>query len=123
VGNTNSSSTDEKSVFIENPDNLEIQLGIDQSDIIKLSTGMPVKISLDALPDAKYTGTLVEIDTTAGEETGYGGGGTNYKAKVVFTKKPEDTILGAMTATVTIVLEEAHEVMMVPNIAISTTED
>jgi hypothetical protein len=28
-----------------------------------------------------------------------------------------------MTATVTIVLEEAHEVMMVPNIAISTTED
>jgi hypothetical protein len=63
----------------------------------------------------------LEIDTTAGDDNngGYYGGGTSYKAKVVFTKRPEDTILGAMTATVTIVLEEKYEVLMVPNIAIS----
>jgi multidrug efflux pump subunit AcrA (membrane-fusion protein) len=119
---TSTASMDEKSVYIENPHNLEIQLTIDQSDITKLTPGMPVQIKLDALPKSLYTGTLVEIDTTAGDDMGggYGGGSTNYKAKVVFTKKPEDTILGAMTATITVVLAEAKNVLMVPNIAIST---
>lgn len=119
VGSTSSSTTtEERSVYIENPDHLEIQIDVDQSDITKLSVGMPVQIALDALPDSAYTGTLAEIDTTAGNDWGYGGA-TNYKAKIVFTKKAEDTILGAMTATVTIVLQEAHDVLVVPNIAIS----
>jgi multidrug efflux pump subunit AcrA (membrane-fusion protein) len=96
-------------------------LDVDQSDIMKLTPGMSVQIKLDALPQSPYTGTLIEIDTTAGEGGGYGG--TNYKAKVVFVKKPEDTILGAMTATVTIVLEEAYGVIMVPNMAISSELD
>ncbi|MDD2536894.1 MAG: HlyD family efflux transporter periplasmic adaptor subunit [Candidatus Absconditabacteria bacterium] len=124
VGTNSSSSSDtEKYVYIENPDTMEIQLDVDQADIIKLRVGMEVQISLDALPMSPYTGTLTEIDTTAGDdEYGYyGGGGTTYKAKVIFTKKPEDTILGAMTAMVTIVLEEAYDVLVVPNIAISTT--
>lgn len=95
---------------------------VDQSDIMKLTPGMSVQITLDALPHSLYTGTLVEIDTTAGDEGGYGGG-TNYKAKVVFVKKPEDTILGAMTATVTIILEEAYDVILVPNMAISIEPD
>jgi multidrug efflux pump subunit AcrA (membrane-fusion protein) len=124
---SNSSASDEKSVSIENPDNLEIELSVDQADITKLNVGMEVAIILDALPDSPYTGKLIEIDTTAGDDAdyggGYGGGSTSYKAKVVFTKKPEDTILGAMTARVTIVLEEAHDVLVVPNIAISQGSD
>jgi multidrug resistance efflux pump len=55
-------------VYIENPDHLEIQIDVDQSDITKLSVGMPVQIALDALPDSAYTGTLAEIDTTAGND-------------------------------------------------------
>jgi multidrug efflux pump subunit AcrA (membrane-fusion protein) len=89
---------------------------------MKIHVGMQVQIRLDALPDSPYTGTLVEIDTTAGNEGEYGGG-TNYKAKVVFVKKPEDTILGAMTASVEIVLAEAYDSIIVPNIAISNGAD
>jgi multidrug efflux pump subunit AcrA (membrane-fusion protein) len=111
-------------VYIENPNNLEIQVDVDQSDITKLSVGMPVQIKLDALVGSAYTGTLAEIDTTAGDSGGgYGGGTTNYKAKIVFLKKEEDTILGSMTATVTIILQEAHDVLIVPNIAISNEVD
>ncbi|MDR3168677.1 MAG: efflux RND transporter periplasmic adaptor subunit [Candidatus Peribacteria bacterium] len=81
---------------------------------------MPVQIVLDALPGSPYTGTLLEIDTTSqGNDSNYGGGATTYKAKVVFTKKPEDTILGAMTARLKIVLEEVFDVVLAPNIAIS----
>jgi multidrug efflux pump subunit AcrA (membrane-fusion protein) len=96
-------------------------VSVDQIDIAKLSVGMPVEIALDALPDSAYTGTLLEIDTTVQDGGDYygGGGSTNYKAKVVFTKKPEDTILGAMTARLTIVLDEVHNVLVVPNMAIS----
>lgn len=53
---------------------MEIQLDVDQADIIKLRVGMEVQISLDALPMSPYTGTLTEIDTTAGDdEYGYYG--------------------------------------------------
>ncbi|GHV22252.1 hypothetical protein FACS189428_4040 [Clostridia bacterium] len=62
------SSNGEKSVSIENPDNLEIQLDVDQSDVMKLVPGMSVQITLDALPGSEYTGTLMEIDTTAGDD-------------------------------------------------------
>lgn len=117
---SSSSNSEEKYVYIENPDNMEIELDVDQSDIVKLSVGMSVQIVLDALPGAPYTGTLLEIDTTAGDDMwGYYWWGTSYKAKVVFTKRPEDTILGAMTAMITITLEEKYDVLMVPNIAIS----
>jgi len=113
--------SEEKYVYIENPDNLEILVDVDQSDIVKLSVGMSIQIILDALPYSAYTGVLIEIDTTAQDDGGYyyGGGSTNYKAKVVFTKKVEDIILGAMTATLTIVLDELYDVLIVPNIAIS----
>jgi len=121
-GSSSSAASEEKFVYIENPDNMEIELDIDQADIVKVSVGMSVQISLDALPMSPYVGTLLEIDTTAGDDMygyyGYGWG-ASYKAKVVFTKKPEDTILGAMTARVEIVLDEAYDVLMVPNIAIS----
>ena len=122
IGNQNSSSdAGDKYVYIENPDNLEIELDVDQSDIVKILVGMPVQIILDALPMSPYTGVLLEIDTTAGDDMGgwYYGGGTTYKAKVVFTKKPEDTILWAMTAGVTIILDEEYDVLMIPNMAVS----
>jgi multidrug resistance efflux pump len=45
-----SSNSEEKYVYIENPDNMEIELDVDQSDIVKVSVGMPVQIVLDALP-------------------------------------------------------------------------
>jgi HlyD family secretion protein len=125
IGSTSSNSTiEERNVYIENPNNLEIQVDVDQSDITKLSVGMPVQIKLDALSDSAYTGVLAEIDTTAGDSGGgYGGGATNYKAKIVFVKKAEDVILGSMTATVTIVLQEVYGVLVVPNIAISKGVD
>jgi len=125
VGSSSNATAEEKYVYIENPDNLEIQLDVDQTDVVKIHIGMPVQIFLDALPESPYVGTLLEIDTTAGDDM-YGGGyyggygwGASYKAKVVFTKKSEDTILWAMTARVTIMLDEAYDVLMVPNIAIS----
>ena len=117
----NSNSSDEKYVYIENPNNLEIILDIDQTDIVKLEVWKEVQITLDALPDSAYTWILSEIDTTAGDSWWdfYGGWSTSYKAKVIFNKKAEDTILGSMTATVNIELDRADDVLTVPNIAIS----
>ena len=115
---SNNNESNEKFVYIENPNNLEIILDIDQSDIVKLEAGKEVQISLDALPWSLYTGILSEIDTTAWNDWDYGWS-TSYKAKVVFNKKEEDTILWSMTATVTIVLEKSENVIAIPNIAIS----
>jgi len=115
---SNTSESNEKYVYIENPDTLEIELEVDQIDIVKLQVWMEVQILLDALPGSDYTGTITEIDTTAWWEDYYWWS-TTYKAKVVFQKKAEDSILGSMTATVSVILDEAHDVLVVPNIAIS----
>ena len=117
----NSSNWNEKYVYVENPDNLEIILDIDQTDIVKLEVWKEVQISLDALPGSSYTWILSEIDTTAWDSWSdyYGWWSTSYKAKVIFTKNADDTILWSMTATVNIVLDRADDVLIVPNIAIS----
>lgn len=118
---SNSNDANQKYVYVENPDNLEIILDIDQTDIVKLEVWKEVQISLDALPGSSYTWILSEIDTTAWDSGWdyYGWWSTSYKAKVVFSKNAEDTILWSMTASVIIVLERADDVLVVPNIAIS----
>jgi multidrug resistance efflux pump len=73
IGSSSNANAEEKYVYIENPDNLEIQLEVDQTDIVKIQIGMSVQIFLDALTYCPYTGTLLEIDTTAGDDMGYYG--------------------------------------------------
>ena len=118
---SNTNDSNEKYVYVENPDNLEIILDIDQTDIVKLEVWKEVQISLDALPWTTYTWILSEIDTTAWDSWWdyYWWWSTSYKAKVVFSKNAEDTILWSMTATVNIVLDKADDVLIIPNIAIS----
>ena len=117
---SNTNDNNEKYVYVENPNNLEIILDIDQTDIVKLEVWKEVNIFLDALPGSVYTWILTEIDTTWWGGNGYDyWWSTSYKAKVIFTKKEEDTILWSMTATVNIVLEKAENVIVAPNIAIS----
>ena len=118
---SNTNDSNEKYVYVENPDNLEIILDIDQTDIVKLEVWKEVQISLDALPWSTYTWILSEIDTTAWDSWWdyYGGWSTSYKAKVIFSKNAEDTILWSMTATVNIILDRADDVLTIPNIAIS----
>jgi HlyD family secretion protein len=114
---SNTSSTEEKYIYIENPDLLEVIVDVDQSDIVKLKIGMEVSITLDALPEKTFSGYFSEINTIPSE--GSNGGTTTYQTKVVFQKWSDDQILWSMTANVSVVLEEQRGVLLVPNVALN----
>lgn len=63
IGSSSASSSDEKYIYVETPDLLEVQLEVDQIDIVKIHLGMPVQVYVDALPDVMFEGRFSEIDT------------------------------------------------------------
>ncbi len=118
--NSNSSS-DQKYIYVETPDLLEVNLDIDQIDIVKISTWMPVEVYLDAFPENTYTWVFSEIDTMPDSSSDMWW--WNYKAKVVFQKNsPEERILWGMSANIKVVLNEEKDALVIPNPAIVDNE-
>ena len=108
----NSSDTDTKYIYVETPDLLEVKLEVDQIDIVKISVWMPVQVVLDALSDQTFTGVISEIDTMSES--------SSYKASVVFQKHSDDQkVLGGMSASVKVTLEQATDTIIVPSPAIA----
>ena len=112
---TNSTNDNQKYIYVETPDLLEVKIEVDQLDIVKIQQGMKVQVSVGAFPDQVYSWVFSEIDTMPE--------GNSYKAKVVFQKNnPEEKILGGMSATVKVTLEEAKGKLVVPNPALADNE-
>lgn len=90
-------------------------LDVDQIDIVKISVGMPVQVVLDALSDQVFSGVISEIDTMSES--------SSYKASVVFQKNSDDQkVLGGMSASVKVTLEEVKDTLVVPSPAIADNE-
>ena len=118
IETSNVSSADQKYIYVETPELLEVNLDIDQVDIVKVDTWMPVQVYLDAFPDQVYEGIFSEIDTMPENGSDFWSNGS-YKAKVVFQKHDEsERILWWMSASIKVVLNEEKDVLVVPNPAI-----
>lgn len=116
VSMSNSSTSSEKYIYVETPNLLEVTLDVDQIDIVKISVGMPVEVTVDAFADEVFSGVISEIDTMSESST--------YKANVVFQKNSEDQkVLGGMSANVKVTLEEAKDVVIVPSPAIADSKN
>lgn len=114
--NSSVSDTDAKYIYVETPDLLEVKLEVDQIDIVKINLGMPVQVFVDALPDVQFSWSFAEIDTLSD--------GNSYKAKVVFKKENADQkILGGMSATIKVILDQELGALIVPNPAIAENEN
>ena len=73
---------------------------------------MPVQVTLDALSDQLFTGVISEIDTMSES--------SSYKASVVFQKTSDDQkVLGGMSASVKVTLEEVNDTIVIPSPAIA----
>ncbi|MBB1543792.1 MAG: HlyD family efflux transporter periplasmic adaptor subunit [candidate division SR1 bacterium] len=112
ISSSNNSSSTEKYIYVETPNLLQVTLDVDQIDIVKISVGMPVQVVLDALSDQTFTGVISEIDTMSES--------SSYKASVVFQKHSDDQkVLGGMSASVKVTLEQATDAIIVPSPAIA----
>ncbi len=90
---------------------------VDEIDILKIKTGQKAMISVDAVPDKIFTGTVSFISP-------YGTADTNNVVKFPVTIKldPTDVALkGSLTATADISIYSVENVLLVPLSAVTTT--
>jgi len=62
-----------------------VRADVDETDVVDVRIGQKAKITVDALPDTSFVGTVTEIGNTAKRNTSGGvEGQTNFEVKVVF---------------------------------------
>ena len=86
---------------------------VSEVDINSVSIGQPVTLTFDAILGKEYHGQIVEV-AQAGTSTN---GVVNFKVTVELTD-PDSSVKPGMTAAVNIVVEEMHDVVLVPNRAV-----
>ncbi|OGO59823.1 MAG: hypothetical protein A2025_01415 [Chloroflexi bacterium RBG_19FT_COMBO_47_15] len=89
---------------------------VDEIDILKIETGQKAMISVDAVPDKVFTGTVSFISPYGSTDTG-----NVVKFAVTIKLDPTDVELkGGLTATADIAVYNAENVLLVPLSAVTT---
>lgn len=90
---------------------------VDEIDILKIKAGQKATISVDAVPDKTFTGTVSFISPYGSKDTG-----NVVKFAVTIRLDPTDVELkGGLTATADIAISSVQNVLLVPISAITTT--
>jgi HlyD family secretion protein len=92
---------------------MEIDVNVDESDIGSIKTGQPVRFTVQAYPDEKFSGVVrqVRLQPTTIQNV------VNYTA-VVDAANDRGLLLPGMTATVDFIVEQVKDVLLVPNAAL-----
>lgn len=100
---------DETTVCALTPnDTVTVDISIDELDIRSIVVGMPVTVTLDALPGQSFDGKV-----TALYPFGTNSGG-NTKYTVTVTMNKQESMLLGMNASVTINLQKYTDVLLIP---------
>ena len=78
----NLTADEQKFIYIENPNLVEISATLDQLDIVKVSLNQEANITFDSYPDRVFTGTVSEKDSTPAETSGV----TSYTITITLDK-------------------------------------
>ncbi len=96
--------------------NVELNLEVDETDIGKVSTGLPVKVTCDAFPNEEFEGKVVRISPTATISSNI----PIFKVRVRISNKDLKLKVG-MSADGDIILLERRNVLLIPLRAVQKT--
>jgi HlyD family secretion protein len=100
-----------------------VRADVDETDVVDLKLGQKAKITVDALPDTSFAGTVAEIGNTAKRSlTSSVEGQTNFEVKVLFDDNVP-TIRPGMTADVDIETSVHAKTLGVPIQAVVVRTD
>ena len=106
---------------------LEVKVGINEVDIAKVRPHAPALITVDALPDTTFPGSVTEIapaSTNAFDTSGGSGGGANaiskFSVKVAFSRY-DPRLRSGMSANVSIISQKHAGVVLAPLEAVPFT--
>jgi HlyD family secretion protein len=100
---------------IDDLSSIYIDLEISEVDLASLKVGQPATIEFDAIPDKTYHGEVVEIGMVGTISQGV----VNYPVTIRITDADTE-IRPGMTASVSIVVAQVDDALLVPNKAIRT---
>ena len=89
-------------------ESVTVSVTVDELDVLKLCLGQKASVYVSALPGQQFTGTVTGISASGENE----GGNSKFTATVTLDKIPE--LLPGMSASVSIVLSKAEQVMSLP---------
>ena len=95
---------------------MKVECDVDESDIGKVKEGQKVRFTVEAYPSEAFNGVVQQVrvsPTTTNNVVTY--------ATIVNVDNPEKKLLPGMTATVSIIVGEAKNVLRVPNGALRFT--
>lgn len=105
-------------VVLTDLDGFTMKVLVDEIDVRQVAVGQPVRLSIDALPDAEITGKVTEISPTAANVNNV----VAYEVTIV--PDPTDAPLRAgMSATAIITTAEVDDVVLIPNRFITLDRD
>jgi len=109
--------TTQSIIYLVDLSTMELDLDVDEIDIPGVTVGQKAVITIDALPDVEFEGEVRTISSVAKEEAGV----VIYEVKIGFDVPEVTGLRVGMSADVDIVMEEASNVLILPERAI--TED
>lgn len=92
---------------------LQLTVQVDEIDISLIEAGQPARIQIDALPGIELNAALDRIAPSGTPDNGI----VSYAVDVAFLESAVDVRVG-MTAEASVVVEEVHDVLVVPNLYI-----
>ncbi|MCD7843361.1 MAG: HlyD family efflux transporter periplasmic adaptor subunit, partial [Clostridiales bacterium] len=102
------SSSDTTAFTILKQDEATISVSIDELDILSVSEGQTATVTLDALEDEEFTGTITSVGTEATSTSG------NAKYTVEITIDKTDNMLSGMSASVVIQTGSTENAVLIP---------
>ncbi len=91
---------------------------VSEVDINSVKLGQPVEVTLDAIPDKTYQGTVTDIDTSGTISSG----AVNFNVTVEINSK-DPQIKPGMTTSANIAVTQLEGVLLVPNSALRTVNN
>lgn len=108
----------EKFISIVDPNTIEVKSFVGQTDIVKLSWGMPAMMKIDAYSDESFSGSISEIETTPTDQ----GWISKFEIKVQLENPKDLKLYSGMKVDMQIPIKDLGEVIVVPFIAVSTDD-
>ena len=98
---------------IADGDQMTVTMYVDELDVLSIQEGLQTEITLDAVEDSTFEGTI----TSVGAQASASGGVAQYPVNITFDKTED--MLSGMNASVKVILEEADNVLTIPLTAVT----
>lgn len=107
---------------IDDLSQMEVEVKVDETEIVKVKLGQPVDITIDAYPDTTFPGTVTEVgNSPIFSQTGIGQQAVDFKVVVTLEQVP-DRVRPGLSASADIEVAKREKALTIPIAALVSRE-